>query len=204
MIAASVHCEKQVSFANWATIPSGPREGKVYKFVSRRSRTLCRGTGSARRVHALHRPGETDHVVAGGENDHYRIAEAGELLGMHSAISGDVHELTAETLQPCQVDFIRRDDFSSCCVNTMMSRSMQCSNSATTIAARASNPLSRSEHFSHREAGLLSVGVSCHWTRNAPRCALQPEPDSRRNRPGRRDSRAKASLVGSRNSGIGA
>jgi CRP/FNR family transcriptional regulator, cyclic AMP receptor protein len=41
-----------------------------------------------------------------------RVAEAGELLGLHAGISGDAHELTAETLQPCQVDFIRRDDFS--------------------------------------------------------------------------------------------
>ena len=40
-----------------------------------------------------------------------RVAEAGELLGLHSAISGDAQELTAETLQPCQVDFVRRDDF---------------------------------------------------------------------------------------------
>jgi CRP/FNR family transcriptional regulator, cyclic AMP receptor protein len=40
-----------------------------------------------------------------------RVVEAGELLGLHSAISGDAHEVTAETLQPCQVDFIRRDDF---------------------------------------------------------------------------------------------
>jgi CRP/FNR family transcriptional regulator, cyclic AMP receptor protein len=40
-----------------------------------------------------------------------RVAEAGELLGLHSAISGDAHELTAETLQTCQVDFVRRDAF---------------------------------------------------------------------------------------------
>jgi CRP/FNR family cyclic AMP-dependent transcriptional regulator len=40
-----------------------------------------------------------------------RVVEAGELLGLHSAISGAPHEVTAETLQPCQVDFIRRDDF---------------------------------------------------------------------------------------------
>jgi CRP/FNR family transcriptional regulator, cyclic AMP receptor protein len=40
-----------------------------------------------------------------------RVVEAGELLGLHSAISGHTHEVTAETLQPCQVDFIRRDDF---------------------------------------------------------------------------------------------
>src|SRR5580704_14436789 len=40
-----------------------------------------------------------------------RVVEAGELLGLHSAISGDAHEVSAETLQPCQVDFVRRDDF---------------------------------------------------------------------------------------------
>ena len=40
-----------------------------------------------------------------------RVAEAGELIGLHSAITGDAHELTAETLQPCQVDFVRRDAF---------------------------------------------------------------------------------------------
>jgi CRP/FNR family transcriptional regulator, cyclic AMP receptor protein len=40
-----------------------------------------------------------------------RVAEAGELLGLDSAIAGDAHEVTGETLQPCQVDFIRRDDF---------------------------------------------------------------------------------------------
>jgi CRP/FNR family transcriptional regulator, cyclic AMP receptor protein len=40
-----------------------------------------------------------------------RVVEAGELLGLHSAISGDTHEVTAEILQPCQVDFVRRDDF---------------------------------------------------------------------------------------------
>jgi CRP/FNR family cyclic AMP-dependent transcriptional regulator len=40
-----------------------------------------------------------------------RVVEAGELLGLQSAISGEVHEVTAETLQPCQVDFVRRDDF---------------------------------------------------------------------------------------------
>jgi CRP/FNR family transcriptional regulator, cyclic AMP receptor protein len=40
-----------------------------------------------------------------------RVVEAGELLGLHSAVSGGPHEVTAETLQPCQLDFIRGDDF---------------------------------------------------------------------------------------------
>ena len=48
---------------------------------------------------------------SGGKTVIVRVVEAGELLGLHSTISGDSHEVTAETLQPCQVDFVRRDDF---------------------------------------------------------------------------------------------
>ena len=40
-----------------------------------------------------------------------RIAEAGEVLGLHGTVSKKPHDLTAETLQPCQLDFVKRDDF---------------------------------------------------------------------------------------------
>ena len=40
-----------------------------------------------------------------------RIAEAGEVLGLHGTVSDKPHELTAEALQPCQLDFVKRDDF---------------------------------------------------------------------------------------------
>lgn len=40
-----------------------------------------------------------------------RIAEAGEVLGLSAAVSGAEYEATAEALEPCQVNFIRRDDF---------------------------------------------------------------------------------------------
>src|SRR5208282_4631613 len=40
-----------------------------------------------------------------------RIAQSGEVLGLHASVSGKPYELTAETLQPCQLDFIKRDDF---------------------------------------------------------------------------------------------
>jgi len=40
-----------------------------------------------------------------------RIANPGEVLGLHATVSGKPYELTAETLQPCQLDFARRDDF---------------------------------------------------------------------------------------------
>lgn len=40
-----------------------------------------------------------------------KIAEPGEVLGMHAVVSNQPYELTAETVQPCQVVFIKRDDF---------------------------------------------------------------------------------------------
>jgi CRP/FNR family transcriptional regulator len=40
-----------------------------------------------------------------------RIAKAGEILGLMATMSGTSYEATAETLRPCQVAFIRRDDF---------------------------------------------------------------------------------------------
>jgi CRP/FNR family transcriptional regulator len=40
-----------------------------------------------------------------------RICGPGEVLGLHGALSGEPYELTAEALQPCQVNFVRREDF---------------------------------------------------------------------------------------------
>ena len=40
-----------------------------------------------------------------------RIAKPGEVLGLMATFSGEPYELTAETLRPCQVAFVRRDEF---------------------------------------------------------------------------------------------
>src|SRR5579862_8252262 len=40
-----------------------------------------------------------------------RIAKPGEILGLMAVLSNMPYEVTAETLHPCQVAFIRRDDF---------------------------------------------------------------------------------------------
>jgi CRP/FNR family cyclic AMP-dependent transcriptional regulator len=40
-----------------------------------------------------------------------RIAEPGEVLGIHATVTGKPYELTAETLEPCQVNFIKSDEF---------------------------------------------------------------------------------------------
>ena len=40
-----------------------------------------------------------------------RIAEAGEVLGLSATVSDSNYEATAEILEPCQVNFVRKDDF---------------------------------------------------------------------------------------------
>lgn len=40
-----------------------------------------------------------------------RVAKAGEILGLMAALSGGSYEVTAETIHPCQVAFVRREDF---------------------------------------------------------------------------------------------
>ncbi len=40
-----------------------------------------------------------------------RIARAGELLGLMATMAGQPYEVTAETIHPCQVAFVRREDF---------------------------------------------------------------------------------------------
>ena len=64
-----------------------------------------------------------------------RIANAGEVLGLHATVSGRAYELTAEALQPCQLDFIRRDDFlkflqvhADACLNAAQHLSENCQN----------------------------------------------------------------------------
>jgi CRP/FNR family transcriptional regulator, cyclic AMP receptor protein len=41
----------------------------------------------------------------------FKIAEPGEVLGLSATISSKPYELTAETIDPCQVNFVKREDF---------------------------------------------------------------------------------------------
>jgi CRP/FNR family transcriptional regulator, cyclic AMP receptor protein len=40
-----------------------------------------------------------------------KVAHAGEILGLSATVSGIPYETTAETGQPCQLNFVKRDDF---------------------------------------------------------------------------------------------
>ncbi len=40
-----------------------------------------------------------------------KVVEPGEVLGLSATISGKPYEVMAETAEPCQINFVRRDDF---------------------------------------------------------------------------------------------
>lgn len=49
--------------------------------------------------------------VSDGKTLILRIAEFGEVLGLGATVSGKPYGLTAETVDPCQVNFVKREDF---------------------------------------------------------------------------------------------
>src|SRR6202048_986062 len=46
-----------------------------------------------------------------GKTHSVRIAEPGEVLGASATILGEAYEVSAETLEPSQLNFIKREDF---------------------------------------------------------------------------------------------
>lgn len=48
---------------------------------------------------------------SGGKTLILKIAKPGDVLGLMATVTGNPYEVTAETLHPCQVLFVRRDDF---------------------------------------------------------------------------------------------
>ena len=50
-------------------------------------------------------------AAANGKSVIFRIADAGEIIGLPSTLSERPYEVTAEVLEPTQANFIRRDAF---------------------------------------------------------------------------------------------
>ncbi len=75
-----------------------------------------------------------------------RIAEGGEVLGLSSTVSGKPYMATAETLGPCQVNFIRREDF------------LQFLKDNNTACLRVSEHLSNNYHSAFEQ--IRSLGLS--------------------------------------------
>jgi len=94
-----------------------------------------------------------------------RVAEAGEVLGLSAAVSGDPYALTAETLDPSQVTFVRRDDLS----RLMHEHPELALRVAEHLAERYSNTCHeiRSLMLTHSAAGKLATLILEWLARNS-------------------------------------
>lgn len=103
---------------------------------------LCRG-----RVKLLTSSSEGQTLIL-------KIAQPGEVLGLNAAVSGMPHETTAETGLPCQLNFVKRDDFlkfltehSGACINAAIHLSRECQHAyyqlRSFMTSTASNRIAR-------------------------------------------------------------
>lgn len=74
------------------------------------------------------------------------IADAGEVLGLSATVSNAVYEVTAEVLEPCQVNFVRKDEF----IRFLQNNIDACMNAA--------QQLSRNYHTAYVQ--IRSLGLS--------------------------------------------
>lgn len=77
-----------------------------------------------------------------------KVAEPGEVLGLSAAISGKNYDVTAETVEPCQVNFIRREEF----LNFL--------NDHTEACFHAARQLSEDYHTASEEVRSLGLSTS--------------------------------------------
>lgn len=76
------------------------------------------------------------------------LAEPGDVLGLSSVISGEPYEVTAETLDPCRLAFIKRDDF------------LRLLDEHAGATMRAVRQLSRNYRTTHQQVRLLGLSKS--------------------------------------------
>ena len=75
-----------------------------------------------------------------------KIAEPGEILGISASILGKTYEVSAETIEPSQLNFIKREDF------------LKFLNSNTEASMHTAQQLSEKYHSAQRE--IRSLGLS--------------------------------------------
>jgi CRP/FNR family transcriptional regulator len=75
-----------------------------------------------------------------------KIAQPGEVLGIHATVSGSPYDISAETGQPCQVSFVKREHF------------LQFLEKHGDACLRAAQHLSRDCHDAYQQ--IRSLGLS--------------------------------------------
>jgi CRP/FNR family cyclic AMP-dependent transcriptional regulator len=98
-----------------------------------------------------------------------KVAQPGEVLGLNATVGGVPHETTAETGQPCQLNFVRRDDFlkfltqhGDACMHAAIQVSRECQQAyqqlrSFTMSSASQRVARLMLDWSHDDSGMVSV-----------------------------------------------
>ncbi len=101
-----------------------------------------------------------------------KIVEPGEVLGLSATVSGKPYELTAQTIDPCQVSFVKREDF----LRFLKENSDACFKVAEQLSLKYNNTCHelRSLALSH-SAGQKLAKLLLEWSsRNGESAKVEP------------------------------
>ena len=102
----------------------------------------------------------------------FKIADPGEVLGLSAIVSGKPYEFTAETMGPCQVNFVKREDF----LHFLKENSDACFKAAEQLSLKYNNACHelRSLGLSH-SAGEKLAKLVLEWdSRNGKSAKVAP------------------------------
>jgi CRP/FNR family transcriptional regulator len=86
-------------------------EGKAVSRQYRRGTTVYRRGRPVRGLFLIEKGRVRVSLSEGGSGVSLNVAGPGALLGLGETVSGTPYEATVETLDPCQISFLRREDF---------------------------------------------------------------------------------------------
>jgi CRP/FNR family transcriptional regulator len=89
-----------------------------------------------------------------------KVAQPGEVLGLNATVAGIPHETTAETGQPCQLHFVRRDDF----LKFLTERSDACMHAAIHLSRECQQAYQQLRSFVMRSAPERIARLILEWS----------------------------------------
>ena len=96
-----------------------------------------------------------------------RIARPGEVLGLNAAITGMPYEMTAETGQLCQLNFVKRADF----LRFLMQHGDACMNAAIHLSRECQQAYSQLRAFATASAPQRLARLMLDWSHDVPATA---------------------------------
>jgi CRP/FNR family transcriptional regulator len=91
-----------------------------------------------------------------------KVAQPGEVLGLNATISGIPHETTAETGQPCQLNFVKRDDF----LRFLTEHGDACMHAAMQVGRECQQAYQQLRSFTMSSASERVARLMLDWSRD--------------------------------------